>query len=182
MTLGKPDIIETCIKQFSKADNMTDVMAALGSLANYEGIEREETLQLFYEKWKDEPLVIDKWFSIQASSRLPGTLDRVKSLMQHPAFNIKNPNKVRSLIGAFSQGNMAAFHDASGRGYAFLADQVLILDGFNRQVAARMAGALSRWKRYDEGRQDLMKTQLKRIKESKGLSNDVYEIVTKSLA
>ncbi|MDT8316729.1 MAG: aminopeptidase N [bacterium] len=181
MTLAKPDITETCMKQFSKADNMTDVMAALASLANCDGIEREEALQLFYEKWKDEPLVIDKWFSIQATSRLPGTLDRVKSLMQHPAFNIKNPNKVRSLIGAFSQGNMAAFHDTSGRGYEFLADQVLVLDGFNRQVAARMVGALSRWKRYDEDRQDLMKTQLERIKERKGLSNDVYEIVTKSL-
>jgi aminopeptidase N len=182
MTLGKPDIIETCMKQFSSAGNMTDVMAALGLLANYDGIEREETLQLFYEKWKSDPLVIDKWFSIQASSRLPGTLDRVKSLMRHPAFNIKNPNKVRSLIGAFSHGNMAAFNNAAGTGYEFLADQVLVLDGFNRQVAARMAGALSRWKRYDKSRQNLMKAQLERIKESKGLSNDVYEIVTKSLA
>lgn len=182
MTLGETHIVETCMRQFSSADNMTDVMAALASLANYDGIEREEALKLFYEKWKDEPLVIDKWFAIQASSRLPGTLDRVKSLMHHPAFNIKNPNKVRSLIGAFSHGNMAAFNEGTGTGYAFLADQVLTLDGFNRQVAARMAGALSRWKRYDKSRQDLMKAQLKRIKESKGLSNDVFEIVTKSLA
>ena len=182
MTIGEPPIIDTCMKQFSNSDNMTDVMAALSSLANYDGVEREEALKLFYEKWKDEPLVIDKWFAIQASSRLPGTLERVKTLMQHPAFNIKNPNKVRSLIGAFSHGNMAAFNDASGTGYEFLADQVLTLDGFNRQVAARMVGALSRWKRYDKSRQELMKAQLIRITESKGLSNDVYEIVTKSLA
>lgn len=181
MTLGEPHIVETCMRQFSSADNMTDVMAALSPLANYDGTEREEALELFYEKWKDDPLVIDKWFAIQASSRLPGTLDKVKSLMRHQAFNIKNPNKVRSLIGAFSHGNMTAFNDAAGTGYAFLADQVLILDGFNRQVAARMVGALSRWKRYDKTRQDLIKAQLNRIKESKGLSNDVYEIVSKSL-
>ena len=182
MTLDRPDIVKTCMKQFSTAANMTDVMAALGALASYDGMEREEALDIFYNKWKDEPLVIDKWFSIQATSRLPGAVERVKALMSHRAFNMKNPNKVRSLIGSFSQGNMAAFNEADGSGYEFLAEQVLLLDGFNRQVAARMAGAFSRWKRYDKPRQDLMKTQLMRIKKSKGLSNDLYEIVTKSLA
>ncbi|MDH3976473.1 MAG: aminopeptidase N [Deltaproteobacteria bacterium] len=181
MTLAEAGTLSYCMDQFSKGNNMTDVMAALSTLSHYEGPEREEAFKHFYEKWEKDPLVIDKWFSLQARSTLPHTLSRVKELMKHQAFNIKNPNRVRSLTGAFCQGNMAAFHDISGEGYTFLAHQVQALDKLNPQVAARMAGALSRWKRYDEKRQALMKRELEAIKGVKGLSNDVYEIVSKSL-
>ncbi|MBE9503390.1 MAG: aminopeptidase N [Proteobacteria bacterium] len=181
MMLEEADIISNCMTQFSTANNMTDVIAALGAFNNYGGPEKEETMGVFYDKWKKDPLVIDKWFSLQAISTLPGTFGEVKKLMNHPDFNMKNPNRVRSLIGVFCHGNMAAFHDESGEGYGFLADQVLTLDKFNPQVAARLVGTLSRWKRYDEKRQVLMKGQLERIKATDGLSNDVHEIVTKSL-
>lgn len=181
MSLADPSAVSVCMEQFKNGNNMTDVMAALSALNHYEGSERETAFSLFYKQWEKDPLVIDKWFSLQAMSTLPDTLAKVKNLLNHPAFNIKNPNRVRSLIGAFCHGNPAAFHDESGEGYAFLADQVLRLDKLNPQVAARMAGALSRWKRYDEKRQGLMKKALERIEEEKGLSNDVYEIVSKSL-
>lgn len=181
MTVADKDTLYSCMDQFSKGNNMTDVMAALSAFSHYEGKEGEDAFSAFYKKWEKDPLVIDKWFSLQARSILPDTLTKVKALMKHPAFNMKNPNRVRSLIGAFTHGNIAAFHHESGEGYTFLAEQVLTLDKFNPQVAARMVGALSRWKRYDEGRQTLMKKELERIKGEKGLSNDVYEIVSKSL-
>ena len=127
-----------CMQQFKTGGNMTDVMTALANLANIDCPERNEALAAFYAKWKDDPLVMDKWLSIQAMSRLPYALDTVKELMRHPAFNIKNPNKVRALIGAFSQGNPVRFHDPDGTGYVFLADQVLAIDPMNPQIAARL--------------------------------------------
>ena len=101
--------------------------------------------------------------------------------MEHPAFTMRNPNRVRSLVGAFAQGNPSCFHDLSGAGYAFLAARVLELDGINPQVAARMVSPLSRWRRYDESRQELMRKQLQRIADKEGLSKDVYEIASKCL-
>ncbi len=170
-----------CMEQYRTAENMTDAMASLVVLANADCPERLETLESFYLKWKDDPLVMDKWLSIQASSRLPDTLETVKSLMRHQAFNIRNPNKIRALIGAFS-ANAVRFHDPDGAGYAFLADQVLAIDPRNPQIAARLVSAFTLWKRYDQKRQRLMREQLERILKTPGLSRDVHEIVSKSLA
>jgi aminopeptidase N len=182
MTLEESVIVRRCFDQFSRADNMTDVSAALHCLANSEAPEREEALEAFYRKWQHDPLVMDKWFTLQATSKRPDTLENVKRLMGHPAFNIKNPNKVRALIGAFCHGNPARFHDRSGDGYAFHADQVLALDNLNPQVAARLLGAVTRWRKYDEERQGMMKAQLERIAAAPGISRDCYEIASKSLA
>ncbi len=179
--LEDDDVRELCVGQFRTAGNMTDVLAALVNLANSEWRERAEALAGFYEKWKGDPLVMDKWLAIQATSRLPGTLDTVKALTKHPVFTIKNPNKVRALIGAFAS-NSVRFHDLSGAGYAFIADHVLAIDPMNPQIAARLVSAFTIWKRYDEKRRALMKAQLERMVQSPKLSKDVYEVVTKSLA
>ena len=168
-------------EQFKSADNMTDSMAALGVLANLDCAERLPALDAFYTRWKDEPLVVDKWLSVQATSRLPGTLARVRELFAHPAFDLKVPNKVYSLIRAFAS-NHVRFHAADGGGYAFLADQVLALDALNPQVAARMARSFDRWKKFDEGRKAHARKQLERVRDAKGLSRDVGEIVNKALA
>jgi len=168
-------------EQFRTAGNMTDTMAALTSLANGECPERQPALDAFYARWQGEPLVVDKWLAVQATSRLPGTLARVHELLSHPAFDIKVPNKVYALIRAFAS-NHVRFHAADGSGYAFLADQVIRLDPLNPQVAARMARAFDRWKRFDQQRQATAKAALERIRDSKGLSRDVAEIVTKALA
>ena len=124
---------------------------------------------------------MDKWFVMQATSILPDTLDKVKKLMNHKLFDIKNPNKVRSLIGAFANGNPLNFHKADGSGYQFHADRVLELDKFNPQVASRMVRALMNWRQYEAGRSALMREQLERIKAVEGLSGDVFEIVSKAL-
>ena len=168
-------------EQFQGADNMTDSMAALGVLANLDCPERKAALDAFYARWKDEPLVVDKWLAVQAGSRLPDTLSRVKQLLSHPAFDLRVPNKVYALIRAFA-ANHVRFHAADGAGYAFLADQVIALDALNPQVAARMARSFDRWKRFDQGRKLHAKTHLERIRDAKGLSKDVAEIVTKALA
>jgi aminopeptidase N len=182
LALNETPLYHRCLQQFHQATNMTDTIAALSGLADTESPAREEALQDFYQKWRDEPLVVDKWFSIQALSSRTDTLEIVKTLSQHPAFKLTNPNKVRALIGAFCQGNPVRFHAASGEGYRFLGDYVLKLDPLNPQIAARLVSAFSLWRRYDEGRQTLMKGQLQRIAATPKLSKDIYEIVSKSLA
>jgi aminopeptidase N len=172
--------IDLCLTQFKQTDNMTCQSIALRLLANRDCPEREQALAEFYHQWQKEALVLDKWFTIQATAELPDTLAQVKRLLDHPAFSIKNPNKVRALIGAFSV-NFAAFHQADGQGYQFLADQVLRLDGLNPQVAARIVQPLTRWQRFDSNRQGLMQKELSRIAAAEKLSNDLYEIVSKSL-
>ena len=142
--------------------------------------EREQLLDDFYEQWKDEQLVMDKWLILQASSSLPSTLESVRNLMDHPAFSISNPNKVRSLIGAFG-ANHRVFHTPDGAGYKFLADRILELDARNPQIASRLTTPFSTWKRYDSSRQGLIKTELQRIIDTKGLSGDVFEMVRRSL-
>jgi aminopeptidase N len=182
MELDDAETRTLCVSQFKAEHNMTDVMAALSCLVNTEGSEKETALAAFYDKWKTEPLVVDKWFNLQATSRLPDTLDKVVALIGHSAFTIKNPNKVRALIGAFCNANLVRFHADSGAGYTFLADHVLELDKLNPQVASRMSNAFSQWRKYDERRQALMKAQLERVLAEPGLSPDVFEVVSKSLA
>ena len=181
MELAAPDVIEMCAEQLRTADNMTEAMAALVSLANCECPQRESALAYFYEKWRDEPLVIDKWFSVQASSRLPDTFDRVQTLMQHPDFDIRNPNRVRALVGAFCHGNHARFNAADGSGYAFAADQVITLDAINAQIAARLARAFDRCTKFDAGRQAHARQALQRIRDIDGLSKDTFEVVSNAL-
>jgi aminopeptidase N len=168
-------------EQFRTAGNMTDTMAALTALANSECPERQPALDAFHARWQGEPLVVDKWLAVQATSRLAGTLARVRELLSHPAFDIKVPNKVYALIRAFAS-NHVRFHAADGSGYAFLADQVIRLDTLNPQVAARMSRAFDRWKKFDPKRQAEAKAALERIRDSSGLSRDVAEIVAKALA
>ncbi len=160
---------------------MTDVIVALALIADGDSVKRKELLADFAERWAHDPLVMDKWFSVQAISHRPDTLERVHKLMQHPAFSMRNPNKVRALIGAFSDGNPVRFHAADGSGYAFLADRILELDPLNPQIAARLLRVMARWRRYDPVRQAAMKAQLERIVAAPKVSKDVFEIATKSL-
>lgn len=167
--------------QFYAAPTMTDQIAALGAIVNSQNPAKSNCLQQFYQQWRDEALVIDKWFSIQASSSQADTFSVVQSLLQHSAFDLKNPNRVRALIGAFSQTNPLHFHAINGQGYQFLADQVIALNRLNPQVASRMVSALTQWHRFDEQRQSLMKQQLERIIHTENISKDVFEIANKSL-
>ncbi len=180
MELHDESIEALCIKQYKSANNMTDVIASLVALANSQCEFKQQALDDFYANWKQDPLVIDKWLSIQATSRVPDTLKNVSDLTAHESFSIKNPNKVRALIGAFC-GNTVNFHHISGSGYEFLTEYVLKLDALNPQISARLVSVFSLWRRYENSRQDLMKSQLERILASDGLSKDVYEIVAKSL-
>ncbi|MDD2064573.1 aminopeptidase N [Pseudomonas sp. SIMBA_065] len=183
MLSGKPQVLEATLEQFDQCDNMTERLTALAVLVNspFEA-ERAKALATFAEHFKDNPLVMDQWFSVQAASSLPGGLARVKALMQHPAFTLKNPNKVRALVGAFAGQNLVNFHAADGSGYRFLADLVIELNALNPQIASRQLAPLTRWRKYDAARQALMKGELERILASGALSSDVYEVVSKSLA
>jgi aminopeptidase N len=178
---GSEEARDLCLAQLQHAHNMTDTLAALSSLSHHDWPERVEQLSRFYDTWKQDPQVVDKWFAIQAGSRLPDTLQQVESLLTHPAFRITNPNKVRALVGRFCMGNPIRFHASDGEGYRFLTDRVLELDSINPQMAARLVSALSRWKRFDSERQTLMQDELKRILSETSLSRDVFEIVSKSL-
>jgi len=180
--LENKDIHQLSQQQFNSAKNMTDQMAALTVIVNNPHPAKQQCLDSFYHQWQAEALVIDKWFALQASGNMPNTFATVQALMQHPAFDLKNPNRVRSLIGAFSQSNPLHFHASNGQGYQFLADQIIALNTLNPQVASRMVGALTAWRRYDEGRQALMKAQLERIMTTEAISKDVYEVASKSLA
>ncbi|WP_036251526.1 aminopeptidase N [Methylobacter sp. BBA5.1] len=180
--LENADIQNWAEQQFKTAGNMTDQIAALTAIVNNPHPATEQCLTDFYRQWRDEALVIDKWFTLQATSPMPGTFATVQSLLAHDAFDLKNPNRVRSLIGAFSQANPLHFHAADGQGYQFLADQIIALNTINPQVASRMLGALTQWRRFDESRQALMKAQLERIMGTEAISRDVYEVASKSLA
>ncbi len=174
--------LEIGLRQYGEANNMTDVFSALKAIVNVNREEGERLLADFYEKWQHDPLVMDKWLALQATCELPGTLERVISLQQHPAFNFKNPNKVRALISTFCALNQSQFHAVDGSGYTFLADFVLKLNTINPQIAARLLTPLTTWKRFDGERQGLMQAELLRIQQQDDLSKDVSEVVSKSLA
>jgi len=182
MATDDPMQTQRSLKQMKQSDNMTDTIAGLVALANQAGPEGEHALRAFYEQWKHDRLVVDKWLTVQAQSSLPDTLIRIKGLMKHPAFSIKNPNNVRALIGQFCRNNPINFHAKDGSAYQFLVEQIIILNQLNPQVASRMLGAFNSWRQYDEGRQDLMKKALRDIASQPDLSPDVYEVVTKYLA
>src|SRR5690606_29351502 len=174
-------ILAMIAEQYRSADNMTDRMAALRLLVDLDVPERSEALADFYQRYRDDALVLDKWLSLQAVSSLPDTLERVKDLLKHPAFSMQKPNKVRALIGSFTAANPLRYHAADGSGYDFHAERTLELDAINPQVAARLLAPLGRWRRFDAGRQEKMKAALERILAAPKLSSDTYEIASKSL-
>jgi aminopeptidase N len=182
MELDNEESRALAMQQFDSADNMTDAMAALTVLANCDCPERGRALDRFYARWKDEALVVDKWFSVQATSRLPDTLATVKRLMDHPAFELRNPNRVRALVSSFCHANQVRFHAADGSGYDFLAEQVSLLDPLNPQVAARLARALDRWRKFDGARQTRARQALERVRDTSGLSRDTFEVVSRALS
>jgi len=167
--------------RFDAADNMTDRQGALGVLVSLDAPERQAALDAFYERFHDDALVLDKWFALQAAAQRPDTVDQVLKLAHHPDFVMTNPNRVRALAGTFG-GNHWAFHWPDGRGYDFLAGMVVAADKLNPQVAARLVAPFGRWRRFEPKRSEMMRQALERIVATPGLSKDVYEQVSKSLA
>ena len=180
-TLQDQDSIALLFRQFNHANHMTDQYAALRALSHCDCPQRQQALDAFEAQWQHDNNVMDKWFAVQASAALPDTLQRVRLLLQHPRFDLRNPNKVRALIGSFAMRNPAALHAPDGSGYSFIAEQVIQLDHINPQVAARMVRSLMHWKRLEPGRSARNRAALQHIADHHGLSGDVYEIVSKSL-
>lgn len=181
MKANESETLEACQRQFAAAKTMTDQIASFALLANYsQTAVRTQAIDDFYKQWSQDELVLDKWFAIQATCELPQALMKVKQLLNHPAFSIKNPNKVRSLVGAFCLANPRNFHALDGSGYAFLAEMLITLDKINPQIAARLATPFTRWQRYDKPRQALMKQELDKLAQL-DLSRDLREVVDKSL-
>jgi aminopeptidase N len=174
--------IRLAARQYQTADNMTDRMAALATLSLHDLPERTAAFEDFYQRYRDDPLIIDKWFALQATTPDPATLDRVRALTGHPAFSMANPNRVRSLIGAFAQGNQTQFNRADGAGYDFVAERILALDPNNPQVASRMTTAFKSWRTLEPGRRARAEAALRRIANAPRLSRDVGDIVQRALA
>jgi aminopeptidase N len=167
-------------EHYRAATNMTDMMAGLVQLARMNSGLREKALAHFHDRFHGDALVLDKWLALQAASPLPGTVDKVRALMKHPSFDIKNPNRVRALIGAFS-ANHLRFHASDGSGYALVGETLRTLDGINPQVAARLGGAFENWRRYDSNRQKLMRAELEAMVAMPEPSSNMFEVVTKML-
>lgn len=181
MKANEREAIALCKKQFSNAKTMSDQMASFALLVNCsDAASRIQAIESFYTQWARDELVLDKWFAVQAMCEHSDTLDTVEKLMRHPAFSIKNPNKVRALIGAFCQANPRNFHNMDGSGYLFLKNILVSLDKINPQIAARLATPFTRWQRYDAPRKALMMQQLEALAQLE-LSRDLREIITKSL-
>ncbi|MDQ0509776.1 aminopeptidase N [Ancylobacter amanitiformis] len=177
-----PADIARAVAHFEAADNMTDRLFALSVLAHGAPQQREPALAAFYERFRDDPLVIDKWFALQAQIAEPATLDRVRALTGHPAFAMSNPNRVRALIGSYSSANPTQFNRADGAGYRFIADTVLALDGRNPQVAARLLAAFKSWRALEPRRRSLAEAEVRRVADTPGLSPDVADIAARSLS
>jgi len=180
--LQEKQTTDLVLDHYARARNMTDEIAAFKILADIDPDRKNQAKELFYLKWQDDSLVLDKWFAVQAQSELPDTLACVKDLVDHPRFSMKNPNKVRSLIYVFAMLNHVHFHASTGEGYAFVADRIIALDPINHAVAARLATCFNQWRRYQEPGKSLMQKELERILGVEGLSQNVYEIVSKALA
>jgi aminopeptidase N len=177
---GAEDAPAIAMRQFEAADNMTDRQGALGVLANGETAERDAALAAFYDRYRANSLVLDKWFTVQALATRDDTLQAVQALARHPDFTLGNPNRLRALVGAFA-ANQRAFHAPSGEGYRFVADMILAVDKLNPQTAARLVPPFGRWRRFDEARAAFMRAELQRIVDTPGLSKDVFEQASKSL-
>jgi aminopeptidase N len=180
-SLQTGDNYALCAQQFEQAGNMTDELAALVAIAHNPHPNRDDYLNQFYQKWQAEALVIDKWFSLQATSPLTNTLETVEALTQHTDFDLNTPNRVRSLVSAFSVNNPLHFHNQKGTGYDFLLRQVQQLDRLNPQIAARIVTPLTQWKHHTFERQHAMKQALQTLVSKADISRDLYEIVNKSL-
>ena len=170
---------ELAFEQFSKASNMTDEISALSVLSHLDIEYSDKAIQQFYEKWNGDVLVMNKWFAVQASSHKPQVLYRVKELEKSPAYDSQNPNKIRSLIGAFV-GNVQ-YHSADGSGYSYLADKIIEIDGFNPSMSSGLARCFRKYAKMDESRKELMRVQMERILAVKDLSKDTFEIISKTL-
>jgi aminopeptidase N len=177
---GETSEIARAERHYREAANMTDAIAALSILSHVAGPARDQALDHFYARWQDEPLVLDKWFAVQARAGRPDSVETVRALLSHPKFSLKNPNRIRALIGSFAHANPTGFNRADGAGYQFLAEQALVIDAFNPHVAARLLGAFESWRTLEPGRQALAKAVLVDLA-AKSLSTDSYEIVTKTL-
>jgi aminopeptidase N len=183
MTPGAEDdeSVELCLRQFRRNTSMTDVMAALSAFSHHSSVESEQSFAEFYERWKKDPLVVDKWLMLQATSSKESTLTKVKELMDHESFHLENPNKVRSLIGAFCSANHYRFHAENGEGYRFLTDSVLRVNTINPHVAARLLTPFISYRKYCQKLRAMMEEQLRFLLMQQNLSSDVYEIVQKSI-
>ncbi len=181
VALEEPETIALAAEQFGAATGMTDYEAAFLCLVDLESAETRRAIASFYQRWRGEPLVLDKWFRMQAVSSSPGAFERVVELSKHPDFNLANPNRARSLLFAFAAGNPVAFHRADGRAYRFVADRITELDAINPQVASRVVSSFNQWRRYEPGRSALMQAELERIACQPGISKDVSEIVERAL-
>lgn len=179
--LGHAAAQQLCIEQYQQANNMTDKFAAIEAISHSTIPQREALLDDFYQQWSDNPLVIDKWLSVQARAGIDSVFMQVKALTQHQAFNIKNPNKVRAVLGAFANGNPKYFHAADGEPYKFYTEKVIEIDQFNPQIAARLLSPYTQWKKYKTPNCDKMRDELIRINNLPNISRDVFEIVSKSL-
>ncbi|HSH83788.1 MAG TPA: aminopeptidase N C-terminal domain-containing protein, partial [Guyparkeria sp.] len=168
-------------EQLREADNMTERFNALSALAVRPSVERDDALESFANEWADDPLVMDKWLALRAGIVEPDDRRTLAALESHPAFSLRNPNRVRALIGTFSRANPVAFHAESGSGYRWVADKIIEIDGFNPQIAARMATVFSRWRRYDGARAGWMRSELERMVARPKCSTDLAEIVGKAL-
>ena len=181
VALEEPETIALAVEQFGSATGMTDYQAAFLCLVDLDSAETNRAIEEFYQRWRGEPLVLDKWFRMQAIASSPVAFERVVALSAHPDFNPTNPNRARSLLLAFAVGNPVAFHRADGKAYRFIAEQVLELDAINPQVASRIVSSFNQWRRYEPVRSGLMKAELERIARQPGISKDVSEIVERAL-
>ena len=179
-TLGDADIHQLCFKQYENPKTMTDELKALVCIVNEDRSRRKAALDSFHKKWSGDPVVLNKWLMIQATSKQTTTED-IENLRNHPSFNIQNPNNVRSLIGGFASANLINFHNLDGSGYTFLSNRILEIDKMNPQIASRLVTPFTKWKKFDAARQNLMKDHLEKISKTKGISKDVFEITSKSL-
>ncbi len=177
-----PDrLAQHCQTRYQQADNMTDALACLSAVNNIPGELRDTLFADFERRWRDNALVMDKWLRLQATARRDDILDHLETLMRHPIFSLRNPNRLRAVLGAFTMDNMPGLHRGDGSGYRFIAEYILKIDQINGQMSARLAGSLARWRRYEPGRSQMMHAELERIAGAKTLSSNLYEVVSKSL-
>jgi aminopeptidase N len=181
MQSGKKDMARLALEHYHQASNYTDRMTALTLITHQQVEGFEDLLGAYFTEWQDNALVINKWLSIQATIPSEDTLHRVRQLMELPVFSLKNPNAVRSLIGAFCGGNVTRFHAKDGSGYAFLADQVIALDALNPQIASRLVSLFNDFRQYNAETRQAMLKEMQRIHAVQGISANVFEIVEKAL-